>query len=597
MRWTITPWLAAKWLPVLPISWACAEKLRFTPTIGILQGLPTVTLPASAPHLQGAYIEHTLTLEPGGSVSFRSSITAVQDLAAARVQMSLSIDRAERPTVVVPTPDGVIASDDVDWPDWTEPEDQRPERFAEGWLACQGAAGVCGLIWMDATTVEAGSAWRSTVTQGDEPLSAGSRRDFAPIAVYAGPGDWRMVRRLWRQRSAPDASRDVGPALAVLQATVSGLPRLLRPGRCLLTLRTLTGRRLAGMLPIDAPVGWCVEPRELHVATLTRDEPAILPLQVQHLAGGPRAARVSAHFRSASSEECVLDGACLDLGDDGDDLRSAEITLGDQLLLELDNGVLRLCLAPSYAGTAVALETMCDGVNHLLSSFPTPRPYGWLRPWFGGVFATLCGTEWEYAGDHGGRDKQRFAVDAVDIPRVDGFARRGWELRPEAETADSPGVHLRTAYTLLPRSPVLAIRTTVRNAGRVPATAYAALTAYLQPDGEVAQAELLTDIAVGERGLLRARRTRSVHADSWVAVRHECSGRTVALIGAPGGADRRVLGMDWGIHGANAALQARFRLDPGEERSVLGFLVVADSEHEARAYHVLSDAAARGVLP
>src|SRR5205085_663852 len=83
---------------------------------------------------------------------------------------------------------------------------------------------------------------------------------------------------------------------------------------------------------------------------------------------GPRAAAVKASLRTERTAQVVFDGAVLDLGDNAGAVAIDEETREGQRVLVVDNGYLRFRLAPQFLGSVIALETVADGMNHLLAA-------------------------------------------------------------------------------------------------------------------------------------------------------------------------------------------------------------------------------------
>jgi hypothetical protein len=308
---------------------------------------------------------------------------------------------------------------------------------------------------------------------------------------------------------------------------------------------------------------------------------------VRNTEHGPRAAAVKASLRTERTAQVVFDGAVLDLGDTVGAVTIDEETREGQRVLAVDNGYLRFRLAPQFLGSVIALETVADGVNHLLSAFPGPRAFAWWRPWYGGLHAAIYGPGLgAFPGVARLYEETCTAQEATQAGH-DGRIWRGLAVRSMLCGKGLRGLELAATYLTLPGSNLLAARVAVCNHTGATLPVQAALVAYLQPGGTVDGAELLLDVA-GRRRLLRAQRTEEVSADGWVGVRNPRTGRTLALVCGAHKAGARVIGVDCGALGAHAGAHVTFRLVPAEEQGALSFLALARDEDEARAYRVLA---------
>jgi hypothetical protein len=484
---------------------------------------------------------------------------------------------------------GLVASADVEFPDWGDLELRDPAVFAEGWIACQGGGRVVGLLWSEVSRVEA-DRWRFQVVQDPGRLRPGERRVLSPLYIYAGPGDWRAVRARWRGLVQPDVQQHDPPTREVVALAAGAVPAALLAGAAAnsnrVTLSSLANREAAGQLVIAAPDGWEISPAVHEVSGLRVGRPHEADVAVRNTEHGPRAAAVTASLRTERTAQVVFNGAVLDLGDNAGAVAIDDETREGQRVLTVDNGYLRFRLAPEFLGSVIALETVADGVNHLLSAFPTPREFAWWRPWYGGLHAAIYGPGLGEFPSPARLYEETFTAQEATQTGHDGRIWRGLAVRSMLRGKGLRGLELAATYLTRQGSNLLAVRVAVRNHTGATLPAQAALVAYLQPGGTVDGAELLLDVA-GKRRLLRAQRTEEVPADGWVGVRNPPSGRTLVLVCGAHEAAARVLGVDCGTRGAHAGARFTWRLGPGDERGALSFMALARDEDEARAYRVL----------
>ncbi|HKC74190.1 MAG TPA: hypothetical protein VKF37_08315, partial [Chloroflexota bacterium] len=574
-----------------PFNWLAQSRVCHDATIERHDGALAVILRGRLPHLPDAVVEHELRLAPDGVLRLETALAnAGHEDRELQGAVWVWNNRGERPTIVLPTVHGLVASADVEFPDWGDLALQNPAVFAEGWIACQGDGRVVGLLWSEVSRVEA-DRWRFQVVQDPGRLRPGGRRVLSPLYIYAGPGDWRTVRAHWRGLVQPDAQQHDPPTREVVELAAGAIPAALLAGPAgnsnRVTLSSLANREAAGRLVIEAPDGWEINPAVHEVSGLRVYRPHEAHVAVRNMEHGPRAAAVKASLRTERTAQVVFDGAVLDLGDNAGAVAIDEETREGQRVLVVDNGYLRFRLAPQFLGSVIALETVADGMNHLLSAFPRPREFAWWRPWYGGLHATIYGPgSGEFPGPARLYEETFTAQEATQTGH-DGRVWRGLAMRSMLRGKGLRGLELAATYLTLPGSNLLAARVAVCNHTGATLPVQAALVAYLQPGGTVDGAELLLDVA-GRRRLLRAQRSEEVSADGWVGVRNPRTGRTLALVcGAPE-AGARVIGVDCGALGAHAGARATFRLGPSEERGALSFLALARDEDEARAYRVLA---------
>lgn len=571
-----------------PFSWLAQARVRHEASIEERDGSAAVILRGAVPHLPEIVVEHALCLAPDGLLGLQTTLANAGETAQdVQGGLLVHVERDLLPAIALPTTHGLVVSDDVSFPDWNDPALHDPALFAEGWLARQGDGRVVGALWSEAARIEMERWALAAIVQGGEALSPGERRVLPPVYLYAGPGDWRAVRARWRALLHPEARRHDPPVREVVTLSASPLPRaLLAGGSTVACLESLANREAAGELRIEAPPGWDVTPVRVAVSGLCIGRPHEVTLSVRRT-GERRAAAVRATLRTPQAEQTVLAGALLDLGGEGAITITRQTHSGHEVLL-VQNGYLRFRLAPEFLGSLIALETMDDGVNHLLSAFPASRAFSWMQPWYGGLHAAVYKPGRGEFPDVGRLYEETFSVEEETRQGLDGRAWQGLTVRSMLSGKGLRGLELRASYLTLPGSNLLAARVAVRNHSGATLPVEAALLGYLQPGGTVEGAEMLGEAS--QRRLLRAFRIEHVPGTSWVAARNARTGLTAALVCAARDAAARVYGLDYGDLGAHVAARFTLEVAPGEERGALSFLALAGDEDEARAYRVLADA-------
>lgn len=576
-----------------PCGWLTQAHVRHEVTVERDGGAVSVILRGPLPHRPEAVVEHALRLTPDGLLRVQSSIANAGDEPRAFQCGIVLWEPGALPSSVLPTVYGLVAADDADFPDWNDPTMQDPAQFAESWLARQNEDRVAGLIWGEVARITLDRWIVANAVQETGTLAPGAQRALPPVYIYAGLGDWRTVRAHWRRLMCPDAPAQHPPVREIVELEAIPVAAALTAGQAQVALSTLAYRATAGEIAFEAPDGWEIAPATHSVENLRVGRPHELSLTVRRRDGAPRAAALRAYLRGDRAVHTIFDGALIDLGDTSGTVALSEAMQHGHRTVTIDNGYLRLRLAPDFLASAIALETVEDGVNHLLSAFPTAREFDWMRPWYGGLHAVVYrpGGEFPTAGR---LYEETFTAEETASPGRDGRRWRGLTARSMLHTAGLRGLELAVSYLTLPGSNVVALRATVRNHTDATLPVDTALLGYLQIDGTTDGAELLHERRdrsgrTRTTRLLRAHRFAEVTGDGWCAVHQPRSGRTMALVSG-GDGEARAIGVDAGDLGAHLAARAMLRLGPNDEQSLLAFLVLCDGEDEARAYRALAGA-------
>ena len=190
-------------------------------------------------------------------------------------------------SIAVPTHEGVVVDQVPGFPDWSDEESSKPASMAETWVASSHGDTVLGVIWHEAEKQEFDTWTAPNLTLPCPPLPAYGRCEAQPEYIYAGPGDWRSVRRAWRRLVKPGApAREPQSRTALAAATVPS-PLVLLDGKAttILHLDNQRSRPLAGTVSISVPAGWTVSPAQAEFKGLRRTQPSDLSLTVQRARG------------------------------------------------------------------------------------------------------------------------------------------------------------------------------------------------------------------------------------------------------------------------------------------------------------------------
>ncbi len=572
-----------------PFSWRDPSTSTHTVRLLPAAGSATVIVQSTMAHLPDVTVEHALCFDLAGVVRVTGTVTGLgtgPHTTRARLRLGRQTDRY--PTAVLPTSQGLLTAQDMEFPDWTDLAESGVGRFHETWLAQQGQGGVAGIVWARASDVGAGK-WSLEVTGESIPTEGAENHVRSTVYLYAGPGDWRQIRDLWRTYIRPEAdpADPVAREVVALYATAP-VGALLLPGRQILELSSDTERAASGTLAIDAPPGWTIEPGAIPVSDLRFGAPHLLEVEVSRAAGTvPTAAPLTARWRSERQSVTVLAGAVLDPGS-GDTARISRVQAGDHAAVTVENGYLRFSVVPGYLASVTSLVTVHDQVEQVHSSFPQPREFGWMRPWYGGIHPVIYAPGPFDFPDPRRLYEETFSIEEWEETGAGGRRWRGVRLQARLTGKDLPGLEIQICYLTLPGSNLLALRGRVRNSTTALLPIHAGIMAYLQPGGTTEGVELIAGSGLAAPRLLRAHRTEEAATDGWAAAHDPRTGTTLGLVGSSVERQLAVKAIDWGHLGGHAGAVTALHLPPGQERGFLCYLVVARNEEEARAYHALT---------
>src|SRR5439155_2958575 len=202
--------------------------------------------------------------------------------------------------VAVPLKNGLVVEDSHRFPDWNEPDVTRPDRYAEQWMAEFGEGWVGATIWQSAQTVEAG--WEAPSLSLDlGTIPPGGQAETPPVYLYAGQGDWKTARALWRQLIAPDAPAEDPQPRPAHRATLERAVFDRSPAETRLQLRSERTRWLSGQVRLEVE-GQAIA--EASVEELDVRRPQEVPVRLA-LTGEPRALPATIVLDDERTTECT----------------------------------------------------------------------------------------------------------------------------------------------------------------------------------------------------------------------------------------------------------------------------------------------------
>ncbi len=493
-----------------------------------------------------------------------------------------------RARVALPLREGLVVDERMQYPDVSEAEWSAPDQWAETWAAEYADGLVAGCVWRDARRVEASWSVPSLTFDLGE-VAPGETRETPPIVVYAGRGDWNVVRELWRSHVAPTASQEPPRTQKALTASVAPLLFDTPTATPQLTLTSYRQRVLTGDVRLSTGAGVDATPATLPLADLSRGAAWSRDLDVTFAdeAAGAHDLTVAIEHQLWDEQRAL---SVIRGGDRRQPVTLKETTADEHAAIAIDNGRMQFLVVPEYrGGIASWQELRADGrkVEHLHAARPAPGTFVWFNPWYGGLNPGI--------GGQGPRrsvrplDEAQFAWEETSRDGAGGVRWYGVRLTADLEHESCRGSRLSISYLTLGSSNLLAVRTEFTN-GPVPYDGYLNFQSFLQVDGDRKVGRLF----YRRNGLRQAKRVHGVHtraSGTWMAVRNDKTGRTLCAVA--GRHDCNIGPLDMGLEGAHLTVHHPLRLAPGETAEGVSFFGLAADLDEALRYAGLTDA---GVL-
>lgn len=561
-----------------PPFWpSVTTTVAWTPRVERDADGPVLVLAARPASLPGLTFERFVRLSPSGIVKVWFRATNAGDCERkleVGVGSRIEMEGARATQVAAPLASGLVIDEALGWPDWADPELKQPARYAEGWMARFGEGEVVATAWCGAREITA--TWLYPSLRLDlGTVMPGEARQTTPLYLYAGAGDWRTARALWRTYIQPDA-----PAAAPRPrgAHTARLGRIaFGPGRAETSVelgsertRAFSGRiavEVAGRQAVDAEVSQLKvgQPRDLPVTIELPEVASAAPVRITF-----------DHERSTERYET----AALRVTTPGK-VEVAARRDGERELVRVENGRLSLEVAPAQLGRLVNVRL--GGADQLHASYPDSRLFVWFNPWFGGITPTLHerdSDDWRGKLRH-----ESFGWTEASRRGQQGVEWRGVTTFAEPTSKEIKGLRVETSYLTAPGSNLVAMIRRLENRSRARWEGRHGLDAWPAPGGQH-QGVLLHFERNGERTHKRVPGGMGTSSEQWVAVSRG-DAPVVALVAAT--PRHFVEAHDLGLEGIGVHTSARVDLAPGEATEDVAYLVIAADVEQARLYRVLSD--------
>ena len=462
---------------------------------------------------------------------------------------------------------------------------KEPEKMAEQWLAldCQGQTGA--VIW-NRDIVKLEYWWRHVVLYSPEhTIEPQAYTDIAPFYLYAGPGNWQNVRRIWQRTvgaSQPKPENMPEPERAYtfrLSPTPLVTMRDAVKAQCLVD--NIRDRALQGRVSVQPPAGWMLDRTEMQLKDIRNGKPFSEEIQLSASDG-----RVGAFSGQLRLETELFDEddsfAVIRLGDEHASVGVEQREQSEQTVWELNNGRSVWTVAPDFHGGVIAWHEKKaeDSPSHLMTAFPEDGDLGWMKPWFGGIRPTLTipGKNYDWPGK---LHAETFAVEPVTIERTGALTWQGVRLKSALKREGLEGLRVELEYLTVGGSNVLNTIFRIVNESSAPRRVAAGWFVCPQVDGEHRNSAVYAD---------DWQRKRTPHeawarVGSWGAVVNPDTGRAMVMVSASGD---KLLGLsDWGKDGGHFWCDEVLTVPAHERYEQVAYLALAGSLEEARCYDTL----------
>ncbi|MBU7014791.1 MAG: GNAT family N-acetyltransferase [Theionarchaea archaeon] len=416
------------------------------------------------------------------------------------------------------------------------PEDSTA--YEEQWACHQMGDAVLGVIWEKCV--------KMNVSRYSFPGIILDTRNPRPFYLYVGRGTWKDVRNSWSllhnvavPPAEPKSVWDVSPSLVVTvddmiteQFTLSNRRKRTLEGNVTgIPFKAARGSPFTFEAALEAPdVG--IHERVLHMETdlFSRNIPVMV-------------------VRAGKRSNVVV----LEEGD----------------TIQVNNGLYRFEVAPSYYGSVVFWG---DNVNHLLTPYPETTQLAWFRPWYGGIHPVVFAEKRDFPGR---MHKEAFSC-AIAERKTHGISWKGVTVTSTLQ--EIKGIGLETSYLTAGHSNLLVICHTLKNLTSAPRSVYSGMTFFVQPDGS------LTDSTLYYRSPQLVQRRRTSYGGlsagrEWAAVQGTSTFLTVV-------ADS-IHALDLGREGAHIFSARKRDIPPHGSVTEFQYLVAAHSLEESQAYKSL----------
>jgi RimJ/RimL family protein N-acetyltransferase len=545
------------------------------------QGWAKATLTAKSGRFPGLTVAREITVTGSPLVQMRYRVT--NDAATPlkfKLRPCLRFVGKDVSHVALPRKERLVVERAAEFPVADGDVPKKPELLAEQWMAFTRDGQVAGAAWNK--DLEKHEFWweRLFLTFSERTLEPQSAANFGPLYIYAGPGDWRDVRRAWqrtvgtmpqRPEIMPEASRP-----HALGLSPTPLVTLNGQVEASLTANSVRDLEMQGRVVVEPPSGWTMDQAEFPIEGLTRKKPLEQTLQLT--ATDEQIGAVSGQLRmEANLFDEVRPFTMIRLGDEREAVRVEETQDSGQPLWVVDNGRSAWTVAPAYHGGVTTWREAGSDVNHLMTAFPENGELGWLKPWFGGIWPIITPADQD-EGWPGKLHEETFTAVPFESADARGIPWRGVQVAASVKREGFEGLRVEVAYLTVGGSNVLKVVYRLVNETSVYRRYAQGLLAFCQADGQY------QDTVLYGEGYQRksAPQMAYLKVGAWGAAVNPATGRAAVMVGASG--EKRMEVSDWGVDGGHLMFYNTITLKPHGSHEMVAYLALAESLEEAKRY-------------
>lgn len=571
--------LTGTWLTAGPPYWPPAlSEQEAEVAVRESPGKAVVTLTQSFPEPKGLRFERTYTVHADGRVGVSYGLRNLGgEERELRVRQGLWGPENRRADCV-PLAEGVVRGQGgmPGWK-WDGPGADTP--FAARWSAVEGDPWTIGFLWPEEFKARSGG-WNSVSLETPlARLAPGESRAFPEITLLPTLGGWEAVEREWQTRQGLEPR--TSPELPAAGARVAPSPVVMLgdAATAQVEARSLVPRRSDGAVRVSASEGFSVVPESLSFQGVNVVSQPTEEITIAREAREPGTGEIAldASFPYARGR---FTAPVIALGSADGAVRVEQAEDQGETVWRVENGWLSFGVRPSVLGSVYTLASPAG--EQLYASFPEPRARHWGYPVYGGIQPIL----WERGGWHydnlGRLQGLTLRAEPAEREGERGITWRGVRLWADLEHEALLGLRFEIAYLTVPGSNVLAIATALRSSGPARAVRLALQVSPVKmPE---TPAIVLPDQSAYARAALRGDAT--LRGGRWVSVEYASDGRTLALVGTPGG---EVEAEDMGAEGSVLTGTWQTTVPCGGERETLNYVALAADRRQGALYASLGD--------
>jgi GNAT superfamily N-acetyltransferase len=392
----------------------------------------------------GVELQRTVLVASGLAELRHSLVNTGAAPAEVSVKAAYMSQLYEGGTFARPAAGRIVRHERMGWRDWPRSGEAThgPADGGESWAAMETRGAVVGAAWQGQAEA-AFQGFGAEIVFGPVQLPVGGRVDLPPAYVVAAEGDYTLVRAVWETYVRPTAlvrPEELDPPVCELLAGGFERPAVIPDRRPLKASVELTSHQDA---PLDGRARISLPPvvrladgsrqQSLPVAGLSRQKPFRHAVTLRAQADGPTAGQGELVFAS-SRQSYRFPLPVIIIRESGRRLRlHAE---GDTV--SVDTGQLEFLVSAQHGGSIAWLRS--GGRELLRSSYPTPGPYLYQNPWYGGALGRT-GSPWDPR-----LSAVRRTIEAISLRGTSGTVWQGARVTVVPQQADCGWLRWEVSY-------------------------------------------------------------------------------------------------------------------------------------------------------